>query len=957
MQKIMNKLFELYKTHSGNVSDKWALYINEYDRVLSPFKMTKISMLEIGIQNGGSLEIWSKFFPNANVIIGCDINQECSKLKYEDDRIKIVIGNVNSEEIEKEILNNSKKIDLIIDDGSHTSSDIIKTFAKYFCHVSDGGIFIVEDLHCSYWESFQGGLYDPYSAISFFKKLADIINYEHWGISKERNELLKGFSNNYFIDFENECLQKIHSIEFINSMCIVRKNSIEYNELGPRIISGLKESVVRGHIERIGNKSVPELQHNNKWSNLKNSPEEEYELLKDEISNNKEKADVLKNINLVLNNEIDALKNSTSWRITKPIRSIKKISDKIIKTLKLIIVLIKKEGVNKIIKKTYGYLRQNGLSGIKQGLIIVQKRNTLKPLGESGVFDRNNYQEWIKKYDTIDSDIKTKIINKCESFPNKTKISIVLPTFNPKIEWLIEAIESVKKQIYSNWELCIADDASKNNIVKQVLAKYSKEDARIKVVFREINGHISEASNTALEVATGDWIALLDHDDLIPEHALFCVVKSINENPHAKILYSDEDKIDSNGNRFDPYFKCEWNQDLFYSHNMISHLGVYERKLVEEIGGFRKGFEGSQDYDLALRCIEQIEPTQIIHIPHVLYHWRVHNESTALSANVKPYAMMAGESALNDHFRRSGVQGRVKLVGCKYDQSYDLPNEIPLVSIIIVAIEIESVKKCINSLLLNTNYQKYEIIVVTQTKKLKLNDNDFKSNINKINIKILYDENEYNKPRLYNVGVNNAKGDIVALIDCGIRARQLEWLCIMVSHSIRKGIGAVGPIIWNLDETLHHGGITLGVKEVAAKTQTNMRKGEFGYFGKLALTQNLSAISMNCMVIKKSIFLELGGLNDLALKDSYSDVDFCLKVKKAGFRNLWTPLSEVYFERYNKNRISSISDINYNTSAVKYMKKKWDYLLKQDPAYSPNLTLDDVDYSLSWPPRVSILSS
>lgn len=240
-------LKRLYTDHRGKVSDRWSLYLTEYDRLLAGFRDKPIALLEIGIQNGGSLEIWSAFFPVARQLVGCDINPDCGQLVFDDPRIAIVIGEADSAEAQQEVLGHAPRLDVVIDDGSHRSSDIARTFARYFPFVEDGGVFIVEDLHCSYWQEFEGGLFDPSSSIAFFKQLADVVNHEHWGVREPPSSVLKPFFEKYQLQMTDVELQHVHSIEFINSMCVVRKQKPERNRLGPRFIAGKVASVVPGH--------------------------------------------------------------------------------------------------------------------------------------------------------------------------------------------------------------------------------------------------------------------------------------------------------------------------------------------------------------------------------------------------------------------------------------------------------------------------------------------------------------------------------------------------------------------------------------------------------------------------------------------------------------------------------------------------------------------------------------
>jgi len=271
-------LEQLYAEHVGKVADKWSIYFNEYDRIFSSYRDKKVSLLEIGIQNGGSLEIWSKYFPYAQTLVGCDINPDCAHLHYEDPRIAVVVGDANSNAAQAAVLGHAPAFDVIVDDGSHRSSDIVKSFARYFPHLADGGVFVAEDLHCSYWQEFEGGLFDPFSSITFFKRLADVVSHEHWGIEKARSDILSGVLAKYGSQLDEDALQHVHSVEFINSMCVIRKAKPEHNRLGTRIIAGSVEMVVPGHLGLNGLQYSfnPTLgQTGNEWTARSMPPEEE----------------------------------------------------------------------------------------------------------------------------------------------------------------------------------------------------------------------------------------------------------------------------------------------------------------------------------------------------------------------------------------------------------------------------------------------------------------------------------------------------------------------------------------------------------------------------------------------------------------------------------------------------------------------------------------------------------
>lgn len=542
-----------------------------------------------------------------------------------------------------------------------------------------------------------------------------------------------------------------------------------------------------------------------------------------------------------------------------------------------------------------------------------------------------------------------------EQFVHQPLVSVVMPVYNPNPAWLEEAIESVRTQIYPNWELCIADDASTDPAIRPILGRYAREDKRIKVLFREQNGHISAASNSALTLAQGEWIALLDHDDVLAEHALFWVVDAVNKHQECRLLYSDEDKIDELGVRSEHYFKCDWNPDLFYSQNMICHLGVYHAALVREVGGFRTGLEGAQDYDLALRCIEHIAPEQIHHVARVLYHWRIHADSTSHELESKPYAMIAGERALNEHFERQGVKARAESVGYGYRVRYALPESLPLVSLIIPTRNgLKLLRRCVESILEKTTYSNYEILIVDNGSDDPATLRYLKGLASEPRIRVMRDDRPFNYSALNNAAVKLARGEIVGLINNDIEVISPDWLSEMVSHALRPEVGAVGARLWYSDDTLQHAGVVLGVHGIAGHVHRFLPRDDTGYCGRAALIQSFSAVTGACLVVRKSIHAALGGMNETELQVAGNDVDFCLRIREAGYRNIWTPYAELYHhESATRGFDDTTEKLARSAKEVAYMQQRWGKLLQNDPAYSPNLSLDAEDFSLAWPPRVA----
>jgi glycosyltransferase involved in cell wall biosynthesis len=569
-----------------------------------------------------------------------------------------------------------------------------------------------------------------------------------------------------------------------------------------------------------------------------------------------------------------------------------------------------------------------------------------------------NYLKWVRLYDTLTDETRAKMRHMAGDFALKPLISVVMPCYNPKPEWLKEAIESVRRQVYPHWELCIADDASTDPAIRPILEDYARRDVRIKVVFRKTNGHISAASNSALTLATGEYVALLDHDDLLAEQALFWVAEALNRHPDAGLIYSDEDKITEFGLRLDPYFKCDWNYDLFLSQNMITHLGVYKTELLQKIGGFREGFEGSQDYDLALRCIEQLDASQIIHIPRVLYHWRMHQASAAQNTQSKPYAYVAAERALNEHLARKGVSARAERHPESrgfYRVRYALPTPAPLVTLIIpTRNSLHLIRRCLSSILEKTDYPNYEILIIN-------NGSDDPQTLAYFDIirsdprfLILRDDRPFNYSALNNRAVQAAQGELVGLINNGIEVISPEWLSEMVSIALQSEVGAVGARLWHPDNTLQHGGVILAGSGIIGHSHKFLPKGYPGYFGRAILQQSFSAVTAACLVIRRSIFLEVGGFEEENLKVAFGDVDFCLRVREAGYRNVWTPYAEAYHRESATRGYEDTPEKQARLAAeARYMQDRWGSLLFNDPVYSPNLTITREGFSYASPPRVT----
>ncbi len=569
-----------------------------------------------------------------------------------------------------------------------------------------------------------------------------------------------------------------------------------------------------------------------------------------------------------------------------------------------------------------------------------------------------DYSAWGQQYDTLSSAQRRDLVHWLRGQKNLPLISILMPTYNTPEKYLRAAIASVQKQLYPNWQLCIADDASTEPKIRKLLETYEKNDGRIKVCFRAQNGHISAATNTALELAEGDWIGFLDHDDELAETALFWVYRALLDAPDAHLFYSDEDKITTEGERHAPHFKPAWNPDLFLSYNYLNHFSVYRATLLRELNGLREGFEGAQDYDLALRVTERLQPEHICHIPRILYHWRVTETSTAGRETQKPYALLAAQKAIAEHFARCQIRARVsdapELLGANR-VTYEIPEPAPLVSIIIPTYNgLALMRLCINSIRSKTRYANYEILIVDNNSDDPAALLYFDELQEKGWARLLKYPQPFNFAAINNMAVAHANGELLCLLNNDIEVISPDWLTEMVGHALRPEIGAVGARLWYPNQTLQHGGIIVGLGGVAGHSHKYFPLGDHGYMGRILVTQNLSAVTAACLLLRKATYVAVDGMNTEHLKVAFNDVDFCLRIGELGLRILWTPYADLYHhESLSRGQEDTPEKIKRFQGEITYMKMRWQAELQNDPAYSPNLSLDTENFAYAWPPRVA----
>jgi GT2 family glycosyltransferase len=566
------------------------------------------------------------------------------------------------------------------------------------------------------------------------------------------------------------------------------------------------------------------------------------------------------------------------------------------------------------------------------------------------------YQRWVRCYDTLSEADRRAILGHVALLAAHPLISVVMPVYNPPAAVLARAIRSVRAQLYPYWELCIADDASTAPHVAPLLADAAHGDPRIRLVQRPANGHVCAATNSALELAGGDFVALLDHDDVLPEQALYEVAAELNAHPDADLIYSDEDRIDDTGRRSDPYFKPDWNPELLLGHNVISHLGVYRRSLLTRLGGLRPGFEGSQDYDLALRATDATMPDRIRHIPAVLYHWRRSPDGSSFSEAWLDQCTGAARRAIRDHLDRRGYPGAtigpVPLAPDWHQVTYPVPAPAPLVSVIVPTRDhADLLRRTCEGVLHGTDYAPLELIVVDNDTSeaaalavLRDLDGDPR-------VRILSHPGPFNYPAMNNAAVRLARGEILVLLNNDIEVVDPGWLRQMVGHAVRHDVGAVGAKLLYPDGRVQHVGVSLGPNGSVAHLLRFAGGDDPGYFGQLVLTRALSAVTGACLALRREVFEEVGGLDE-RLAVAFNDVDLCLRLGDYGYRVVWAAAARlVHLESASRGADSEGERERRAYGEWEFLRRRWGSVLDNDPFHNPNLEMQLHPPTIPSPPR------
>jgi|GEM_PF-1555878 len=975
----MNDLQRYFESNDRRLIHKWMHYFEIYDRYFSRFRGTDVHIVEIGIYHGGSLQMWRDYFgPNAK-IIGIDIDPRCKQ--FEEEGIEIIIGDQEDRTFLADLREKFPRIDILLDGGGHTMRQQIVTFEELFSHVSENGIYLCEDLHTSYWGEYGGGFRQSDSFIEYSKRLVDLLNAWH---SRDPD-------NFRVTDFT----RSVYSIDYYDSIIVIEKRPISAPQDRVTGNPSFEEDQILKLQDKISNGKILEYQKDLVPASLQSLVAElnlkilqledalqtsqlkllradtELQHLRAESQQMKVELEDLQEQLTDTEARLEACQDQAKLKLT-----IAETEFQIDRTEKLEKLERAQSRITAMESSKFWQIRNSWLK-LKGRL-----RSSQEDIAPFVIFDLNPpppqlppteaktdqqlleekivkveqqttsptelYERWIECNTPKSEDFK-RMAEIMAVLRERPLISIIMPVYNTPEEYLREAIDSVIGQLYPNWELCIADDASTELHVRKVLEKYARKDSRIKIAFREENGHISRCSNSAVELATGDYIALLDQNDVLPVEALFEVVFLINQYPDADMIYSDEDKLTVDGKRRDPYFKPDWCPDSFLSRMYTGHFGVYRRSIINEIGGFRVGYEGSQDYDLVLRFTEKTD--KIYHIPKILYHGRIYPEAAASVTSTKPNAYIAAEKAITDAIHRRGEPGKVSSKE-QYPGIYTIRYEISdykLVSIIIPTKDLGYIlNQCIESIFAKTTYPNYEVIVIdngsNEAYTAKVISNWLNQQPERFKCYSL--DVPFNYSKINNYGVEKAKGDFLLFLNNDTEVIVPDWIEGMVEQSQRPSIGAVGATLLYSDGTIQHSGITMGVGSLTEHGHRHFASDSPGFLGQLLAVNNYTAVTGACLMCRREVFEAVGGFNE-QLAVGYNDIDLCLKMMAQGYHNVLPPHVVLYhYESKSRGFDNTPEKRARFLEETHYIQKRWKSIIEHDPCYSPNLTLRYTDFSI-----------
>lgn len=968
-------LQELYAEHQGKLADKWSLYLVEYDHIFDKYRNESVRLLEIGIQNGGSLELWAKYFPYALNIVGCDINPDCAGLVFEEPNISIVVGDANSDAVETGIFAKSSWFDIIIDDGSHKSSDIVKSFSRYFPHLEDGGIYIVEDLHCSYWQEFEGGLFDPFSSITFFKHLADIINSEHWGAEKSPADLVQGFITQYGFHLDMQDIKHIHSIEFINSMCVIRKKSEKSNQLGKRVLAGLSADVIKGMSAFNGTPcfSSKDSEISNKWTMRSLPPGEELLLRIREIEERDKQLDDLDEIVAAQVQHIDYLEKtikgyqgSTSWRVTLPLRLMSNMVARLTRYMVSLFRCETKEArelahvefewcVDSPKFRPLKFVEES--SDVEGWSVNLSQRNACEVrinLGGKLYYPIRRYSK----------ELPGQLKPKCTSLENVGFIFTLHHSFG------LRRLRVEFKNSNDTWLPIIRSWVFRMPKIKYILNKNNYYDDWVRdtkndfeeeknEILRHIDTMIYKPSFATIIMGSMDHDSLMStiksvKDQVYPYVKIYCMpedrrhdkISTLQDIKELNDLSSEELQEDylvflkpgqclapnaiyefANTMNIKPDVDIVYGDEDLISPNGIRHHPFYKPdwspdyletfNYISFTSCFRKNLaqgilQYGSHYDLVLRFTEQ--STKVEHVRKILGH------------NMAPVNNNAEESEKNiaslaRRLERTGRFGEIyehdTHKGC-YNIVATLKTK-PLVSIIIPIAETNDTAKhgadtAVIELVRHIRERStYNNIEIIVVENGKLS-NDHKLIDAGCN-RIVYSDEMDNIPSKINLGAAAANGEILLFIKDSIKLVAPSWIEYLVQHFEKPHVGVVGAKILFLKDKLQHVGVVHNYGKPYPVRQMFPRN-DAGYFFSTCGVRNYSAVTWNCMATLTSIFREVGGFSQ-QLTINYSDADYCQKVISSGLYIVYEPAAELI-----DMEAQSCEYLN-DTESDKLYQKRW----------------------------------
>lgn len=608
-------------------------------------------------------------------------------------------------------------------------------------------------------------------------------------------------------------------------------------------------------------------------------------------------------------------------------------SKKAVSPLRRVTALIKRLAIG----RTLVYLKKNGLRATVY--------RVLKGAGPMPV-DKRKLKKIAKDY-YISAQRREQEEN--AQFPKDIKFSVLVPLYNTPESFLKAMIESVQAQTYKNWELCLADGSdSEHSFVGEICKNYADGDKRIKYEKLERNLGISENTNACIRMATGEYIALFDHDDLLHPSALYEVMRAICEHG-ADFIYTDENTFSEDPrDAYNPHFKPDFSPDTLRSYNYICHLSVFSRELLDSVGYFRSEYDGSQDYDLILRLTEKAK--KVFHIRKILYYWRAHKNSVAQDVAAKPYMVTAAKKALAAHLERCGLKGEVldSSVPTTYHIKYEIDGN-PLISVIIPNKDhTDDLDICLKSLYEKSSYKNFEVIIVENNSTEKETFEYYEKIKQRYeNLKVVIWTGIFNYSAINNFGVNYAKGEYILLLNNDVEIINGSCLEEMLMFAQRKDVGAVGAKLYYSDDTVQHAGVILGLGGTAGHAHKHFGRSHPGYMARASIAQNLTACTAACLMMRHDVFDEVGGLDE-SFEVAFNDVDLCMKIREKGYLVVFTPYAELYhYESKSRGNDSTPEKLERFRGEIDRFKEKWQKQLDDgDPYYNPNLTLTRDDFSL-----------